>query len=325
MSIFVSYARADYGIAKELASFLTTRGYDVWWDARLAGNDEFRDTIQKQLDKAAAVIVIWSPSSAATRFVLQEADAGLHHRKLIATRVRGFDTRQVPLGFREQHTAYVDEREKIVAALVSMGTLPLRRPPAPAAPSTPVGGRAPAQREAPPVAEAQSVGAQPLSMRLGEVVTALVLLACALFFAGHAVLLPFGTVGLPGPGFFPFALAVVLGAIALAILLHAWRAVDALERIFFGHRDVLVAIASLIGVAVAFERGDSYLILGAFTVVLLVTVGRAKLWRAVLGAGLGMVAVWAVFSRALGVRLPTSELWGYAAGSIGTAFASAPF
>jgi putative tricarboxylic transport membrane protein len=193
-----------------------------------------------------------------------------------------------------------------------MGTLPHRRPPAPAGSSV-------------PVAEPQSAWGRPVSLRIGEVVTGLALLACAAFFAWRALLLPFGTVGLPGPGFFPFALAVVLGLLAVAIVLYAVREVDALERIFLGHRDVLVAIAALVGVAIAFERGDSYLILGAFMVAMLVTVGRTQWWRAVLGAGIGMVAVWAVFNRALGVRLPAGQIWDYWGYVAGPASVAAPF
>jgi hypothetical protein len=132
-------------------------------------------------------------------------------------------------------------------------------------------------------------------------------------------------VGLPGPGFFPFALGIVLGALALAILFHTWRTVDALEQVFLGHRDVLVAIGGLVCVAVAFERADTYLILGTFTLAMLAIVARTTLWRAVLGAGLGMVAVWAVFNRALGVRIPVGEFWAHSAGFAAAMFASAPF
>jgi hypothetical protein len=179
--------------------------------------------------------------------------------------------------------------------------------------------------ETPSDAAGQGAWARPVSTRIGEAVTALAVLACAVFFVWHASLLPFGDVGLPGPGFFPFALAIVLGALALAILFHAWRTVDALEQIFLGHRDVLVAIVGLICVALAFERADTYLILGTFVATMLVLVGRTPLWRAVLGASLGMVAVWALFNRALGVRLPLGEFWAHSAGSAAVTFASAPF
>ena len=67
-------------------------------------------------------------------------------------------------------------------------------------------------------AEEQGAWARPVSPRLGEIVMAVALLATAVFFVSQAALLPFGRVGLPGPGFFPFALGIVLGVLALAIL-----------------------------------------------------------------------------------------------------------
>jgi len=166
-----------------------------------------------------------------------------------------------------------------------------------------------ADQQTPSKAEEQGAWARPVSARLGEAAVALALLGTALFFVWQAAFLPFGRVGLPGPGFFPFVLGIALGLLALVILLHTlWGRSEAGE-IFVGHRDVLAAIASLVGVALAFERADTYLILGTFAAVLLLLVARAALWRVALGAGLGMVAVWAVFNQALGVRLPTGEFW----------------
>ena len=43
--------------------------------------------------------------------------------------------------------------------------------------------------------------------------------------------------------------------------------------------------------------------------VILLLVARASLWKVALGAVLGMIAVWAVFKLALGVRLPTGDFW----------------
>jgi hypothetical protein len=166
-------------------------------------------------------------------------------------------------------------------------------------------------RQVQPVAEDQGAWARPLSARLGEAMVALALLASALFFVVLAAFLPFGTMGLPGPAFFPFVLGIALGALALAILVCVPQMAAEGEQTFLGHRNVLVAIVALIGVAIAFEWADSYLTLGAFTAVMLVTVAGAEPWRAALGASLGMVAVWAVFNRALGVRLPVGEFWQY--------------
>lgn len=136
------------------------------------------------------------------------------------------------------------------------------------------------------------------------------LLAVAVFFISQAALLDFGRVGLPGPGFFPFALGVALGLVSLTILFLIVRSHAEDEVVFVGHRDVLVALAALVGVAFAFEQADTYLVLGVFVGSLLLLVARTGVWRALLGASLGMVLVWAVFALALGVRLPTGRFWG---------------
>jgi hypothetical protein len=165
-----------------------------------------------------------------------------------------------------------------------------------------------ADRETPSDAGEQSASARALPARLGETIMALALLAAALFFVGQAALLPFGRVGLPGPGFFPFALGIALGLLALVILARNLRS-PAGGVTFIGHENVAVVLAALIGVAFAFERADTYLLLGTFAGVLLLFVARTAPWRAALGATLGMVAVWLVFRLALGVRLPTGEFW----------------
>jgi hypothetical protein len=155
----------------------------------------------------------------------------------------------------------------------------------------------------------QGAWARPVSARLAGLVAALAFLATGVFFAWFSALLPFGRVGLPGPGFFPFVLGVVLALLALAILFQAWRAPGGGEPIFLGHRDVLIAIAGMAGVAFAFEQVDSYLALGLFSAFLLTFVARAALWRVVLGAVLGMVAVYLFFGVALGLRLPVGDYW----------------
>lgn len=154
---------------------------------------------------------------------------------------------------------------------------------------------------------------------------ALALLATALFFIWHSMFLPFGRVALPGPAFFPFALGIALALLASAILFRILRETDAGEVVFIGHRDVLIALAALSGAAFAFDRADSYLALGTFAATLLLLVARAPLWRVVLGSTLGMVAVWAVFKVALGVRLPAGEFWQQIADFVAARLPSSPF
>ena len=131
--------------------------------------------------------------------------------------------------------------------------------------------------------------------------------------------------GLPGPGFFPFALGIALAGLALAILVRTLqnRSDDA-EVVFLGHRDVLIAMLAMVGLAVAFERVDAYVALGAFTAALLLFVARTTVWRVVLGATLGMVAVWLFFGLALGVRLPGGDYWRDALDFIASRFSAGP-
>ena len=135
------------------------------------------------------------------------------------------------------------------------------------------------------------------------------LLAVAVFFISQAARLDFGRIGLPGPGFFPFALGSALGLVSLMVLFVVVRSQDESEPLYLGHRDVLVVIAALMGVAFSFEQADAYLVLGTFLASVLLLVARTTFWRALLGACLGMVLVWAVFRLALGVRLPTGGFW----------------
>lgn len=165
-----------------------------------------------------------------------------------------------------------------------------------------------ADRDAPLDAEEQGAWARPVSGRQGEIFMALALVATAVFFVWHSSRLDFGTIALPGPGFFPFALGIVLGLLGLTIL---WRSVTGqeVEAVYLGHRDVLIVLAAMAGLAFAFEKVDSYVALGAFMAVLLLLVGRAAPWKVALGVILSMLAVWAFFHLGLGVRLPTGDYW----------------
>lgn len=165
-----------------------------------------------------------------------------------------------------------------------------------------------ADNHMPSDAEEQGAWARPVSSRRGEIAMSVALLATAVFFVSQATVLPFGGVGLPGPGFFPFALGTALGLLALAILYRGVRSEEG-ETVYLGHRDVLIVLAALAGLAFAFERADTYLVLGSFMAVVLLLVARSSPWKVALGAIVTMIAVWAIFKLALGVRLPTSDFW----------------
>jgi Tripartite tricarboxylate transporter TctB family len=143
-----------------------------------------------------------------------------------------------------------------------------------------------------------------VSARRGGLSAAIALLFTGIVFAWQSMYLDFGDVGLPGPGFFPFWLGIVLAGCAGVIIIEIVRSHEEQQPVELGHRDVLIAWAAMLGVPVFFEPLGTYLTLGLFGVALLVFIGKVHLLRAVAGSAIGMVAVWYFFKVLFGLQLP---------------------
>ena len=118
-SVFISYSRKDRSIAKALADDLAAAGVTVWWDRDIYPGDDFHNAIVKALDEAQAVIVVWSEHSVASRWVRDEARRADRQNKLFTVHVPGFDPGDIPLGFGDNHSESIEERERLLAALVA--------------------------------------------------------------------------------------------------------------------------------------------------------------------------------------------------------------
>jgi hypothetical protein len=146
-----------------------------------------------------------------------------------------------------------------------------------------------------------------VSERSGGALVAALLAATGVLLVWQASLLDLGNFDLPGPGFFPLALGVVIAACSIAIGLDCWRS-PAREVIAFGHRDVVVVIVALLAVPLAFEPLGALPTLGLFGAAMLVLVGRVRLPLAIMAATVGMAACWYFFDVLLGLQLPTGPL-----------------
>jgi hypothetical protein len=147
-----------------------------------------------------------------------------------------------------------------------------------------------------------------VSARRGEIGVALALLAVGLFFAAASFVLDFGSFALPGPGFFPCVLGVLLAGFSVALAARARREQRDGEPVPLGHRDVIIGLAALLAVAIAFEPLGAFLTLGLFAAALLVLIGRVSPPRAALSAAIGMAALWYFFKVLLGLQLPVGLL-----------------
>ena len=81
--IFLSYASEDSAVARLLAEELTRLGYGIWWDRLIAGGALWGHEIERALDEARAVIVLWSPASVESEYVRAEARAAAHRKTII--------------------------------------------------------------------------------------------------------------------------------------------------------------------------------------------------------------------------------------------------
>jgi serine/threonine-protein kinase len=98
--VFISYKAEDRRRVQPLVQALQADGYSVWWDEHIGTGDEWRQTIEKQLDSAKCVIVVWSKRSAGPdgHFVRDEASRAQRRHVYVPVIL---DAVSPPLGFGE--------------------------------------------------------------------------------------------------------------------------------------------------------------------------------------------------------------------------------
>jgi hypothetical protein len=115
--VFISHAKEDRALAEGLAQYLDTRGFDVWWDAKLLSSENFDDAIRDALVNAKAAIVIWTSNSAKSLYVRDEARFALFNNKLVTVKEPRFRIIDIPFGFQSQHTEDITQLERIAEAV----------------------------------------------------------------------------------------------------------------------------------------------------------------------------------------------------------------
>jgi adenylate cyclase len=104
--VFVSYARADKARVAPLIAAIEARGWSVWWDPEISPGREFDDEIDAELQAAKAVLVVWTPTSVASRWVRGEARDAAERNILVPVR---FGQARLPIDVRAIHTTDLDE------------------------------------------------------------------------------------------------------------------------------------------------------------------------------------------------------------------------
>jgi hypothetical protein len=103
IDIFISYASADRDRARAIADALEQRGLTVWWDRVIPPGRQYDEVIEENLAAAKCVVVLWSASSAASKWVKIEAGEALRKDRLVPALIET-DVR-IPLEFSRVQAA----------------------------------------------------------------------------------------------------------------------------------------------------------------------------------------------------------------------------
>ena len=100
--VFISYASEDRERAGKLASALTAQGWSLWWDRKIIAGQAFDIVIERELESAKSVVVLWSKHSVGSEWVKNEASAAAERGTLVPALI---DEVKLPLEFRRKQTA----------------------------------------------------------------------------------------------------------------------------------------------------------------------------------------------------------------------------
>ena len=94
--MFFSYSREDQVRAIPIIGLIQDAGFPTWWDGLLEGGERFSKSTENALDRAKAVVVLWSKTSVQSHWVRDEATRGRDRGILIPLSLDGSEP---PLGF----------------------------------------------------------------------------------------------------------------------------------------------------------------------------------------------------------------------------------
>lgn len=148
-----------------------------------------------------------------------------------------------------------------------------------------------------------------MNMRRPYQITGAVILACALYFLiGSLKFRYFTSIG-PGPGFFPYWLALILAALAGLMIVQATVSEpEPMPEDFFAERSgyyrIGAILAALLGTVLLLEILGFRLTMLLMFLFVLLTVGRYRLFVSIPLAIVGSFGGHLLFVQWLGLRLP---------------------
>jgi hypothetical protein len=119
--VFISYSQGAPEATHTLAAELIQHGIDAWFDVNLLPGQAFGKVIDGEIDRAKAVITIWSRPALSSDWVRAESARAHSQGKLISVRTPDVDPKELPTPFNSLYTPLVTRVEAIVGALAAKG------------------------------------------------------------------------------------------------------------------------------------------------------------------------------------------------------------
>lgn len=104
--IFISYSRNDRDRCTAIRDHLEALKVSVWFDAGIGAGSSFDREIEREIEAAKALLVLWTEESAESDWVRNEARTGKERSGLIAVQLRPC---QLPLEFRSVQAEVLEE------------------------------------------------------------------------------------------------------------------------------------------------------------------------------------------------------------------------
>jgi hypothetical protein len=119
--VFISYSQRAPEPTHALASALVEHGIDAWFDVNLLPGQAFGKVLDGEIDRAKAVVTIWSRPALTSTWVPAESQRALDQDKLLCVRTADVDAKELPTPFNRLHTPLVTAIDAILAGLAVKG------------------------------------------------------------------------------------------------------------------------------------------------------------------------------------------------------------
>lgn len=118
--IFISYSSVDRPTARTFAEKLESEGFKVWWDRDIPAGSSFDAVIEKAINEAKVIVVLWSEHSVISQWTRVEAEEGRKRGVLVPVLIEQVS---IPLAFRNIQAADLstwagDEKNPLFRKLV---------------------------------------------------------------------------------------------------------------------------------------------------------------------------------------------------------------